>query len=62
MVLNPSNDPLSHLKPPEEFEDIMQMVEWLILVESKLQPHPLIVGSSSNVTKELADIKVSADL
>ena len=58
-MLYPSNDSLSHLTPPEEFEDMIQMVEWLILVESKLQPRPLLVGQTADIKKELADIKVN---
>ena len=34
------------------------MVEWLILVESKLQPHPMIVGDTTNVTRGLHGLKV----
>ena len=40
------------------FEDIHQMTEWLILMESKLQPHPLTVGDVAQVKSALDDIEV----
>jgi hypothetical protein len=56
IMLNPS-DTISHLEPPDQFEDMTQMMEWLILVESKLQPHPLPVGDTSIIKKQLTSIK-----
>ena len=45
-------------KPPLDFEDVSQMVEWLILIESKLQPQKIIVGDFVHLKKLLKDIQV----
>ena len=52
------DDPISHIKPPEKFDEIGHMVEWLILVESKMQPRPLSVGDTSDIKRELEDLNV----
>lgn len=44
-------------KPPSEFEDISQMVEWLILIESKLQPTRLSVGDFVHLKRLLRDFQ-----
>ncbi len=43
--------------PQEEFEDLSQMLEWLILIESKLQPVVLIVGDFVHLKKQLRDLQ-----
>lgn len=53
------DDPMSHIKPPEKFDEIGHMVEWLILVESKMQPRPLSVGDTLDIKRELEDLNVS---
>ncbi len=58
MTIQPSEDLLTHLKPPEVFDDIHQMTEWLILMESKLQPYPLIAGNVTQVESALDDVEV----
>ena len=45
-------------KAPQEFEDPSQMVEWLILLESKLQPERLVVGDYLHVRNSLNDLQV----
>ena len=44
-------------KPPSEFEDISQMVEWLILIESKLQPARLSIGDFVYLKRLLRDFQ-----
>lgn len=58
VTIQPSVDSLTHLKPPDMFEDISQMTEWLILVESKLQPNPLDVGNTTQVKNILDEVEV----
>ena len=43
--------------PQSEFEDLSQMLEWLILIESKLQPVVLIVGDFVHLRKRLRDLQ-----
>ena len=43
-------------KPPSDFEDAAQMVEWLILIESKMQPVILTVGDLTHLKKLLRDL------
>ena len=43
------------LQPPGEFEDITQMIEWLILIESKLQPSVLTIGDFPHLKKTLRE-------
>ena len=59
VALLPPTSTASHLRPPEEFEDISEMVEWLILVESNLQPQPLTVPDTEQVKSMLKEILVS---
>lgn len=47
---------------PQEFEDPLQMVEWLILLESKLQPEKLVVGDYLHVHRALRDVQVDLPL
>ena len=54
--------PLPHgfsLQAPSEFEDASQMLEWLILVESKLQPEKIIIGDFVQVRSMLRELQVS---
>jgi hypothetical protein len=44
-------------KPPSDFEDISQMVEWLILIESKLQPTCISVGDFVHLKRLLRDLQ-----
>ena len=44
---------------PVEFDDAAQMVEWLILIESKLQPEQIVVGNFVRLRKSLRDLQVS---
>ena len=60
MTIQPTEDSLTHLKPPDMFEDISQMTEWLILMESKLQPNPLEVGNTAQVKSALDEVEVFA--
>ena len=48
----------SSLLAPPEFEDVAEMVEWLILVESKLQPERLVVGDFVQLKRKLRDLLV----
>ena len=45
---------------PSEFEDVSQMVEWLILIESKLQPERMVVGDFLQMRRMLRDLQVSS--
>lgn len=47
------------LRPPEAFEDIAQLMEWLIVVESSLQPKLLRVTDTEQVKRILKEILVS---
>jgi len=42
-------------QPPEEFEDISQMLEWLIHIESRLHSVKLTVGDFARLKKALRD-------
>lgn len=44
-------------QPPTEFEDISQMVEWLILIESKLQPVRISIGDFVHLKRILRDLQ-----
>ncbi len=44
-------------KPPSDFEDISQMLEWLILIESKLQPVTIAIGDLTRLKKTLRDLQ-----
>lgn len=44
-------------QPPSEFEDVSQMLEWLILIESKLQPVVITVGDFVHLKKLLRDLQ-----
>jgi len=44
-------------QPASEFEDISQMLEWLILIESKLQPVVITVGDFVHLKKLLRDLQ-----
>ena len=44
------------------FENVGEMMEWLILVESKLQPRPLVVGDTTKLRTLLDEILVSSFL
>lgn len=44
-------------KPPSEFEDVTQMVEWLILIESKLQPTRISIGDFVHLKRLLRDLQ-----
>ena len=48
----------TNLQAPHEFEDVMQMTEWLILVESKLQPERITVGDFTQMRRLLRDLQV----
>lgn len=53
--------PLPHdfsLQAPAVFEDASQMLEWLILVESKLQPERIIIGDFVQVRSVLRELQV----
>ena len=43
---------------PQEFEDPLQMVEWLIMLDYKLQPERLVVGDFLHVRRALQDLQV----
>ena len=60
-LLPPVQD-TNHLKPPDEFDDISEMVEWLILIESNLQPQPLRVPDTEQVKGILKEILVSPSI
>ena len=49
----------NHLKPPDEFDNISEMVEWLILLESNLQPQQLRIPDTEQVKGILKEILVS---
>lgn len=44
-------------QPPSEFEDVSQMIEWLALIESKLQPAVIVVGDFVHLKKLLRDLQ-----
>ena len=44
-------------QPPSDFEDISQMLEWLMMIESKLQPHSIVVGDFMHLKKTLSDLR-----
>ena len=58
MVSAPSTQTSTNLQAPHEFEDVMQMTEWLILVESKLQPERITVGDFTQMRRLLRDLQV----
>ena len=43
---------------PGEFEDAAQMAEWLILLESKLQPERITVGNFVQLRRMQRDLQV----
>ena len=43
-------------QPPGEFDDMAQMTEWLILIESKLQPARISIGDFVHLKKLLRDL------
>lgn len=43
-------------QPPGEFDDMAQMLEWLILIESKLQPARISIGDFVHLKKLLRDL------
>ena len=47
------------LQAPTRFEDVSQMVEWLILIESKLQPEKMVVGDFSQLRGMLHMLQVN---
>ncbi len=47
------------LQAPSEFEDIAQMIEWLILIESKLQPDKMVGGDIVQMKGMLRELMVS---
>ena len=57
LVTSPTGSSNS-FQPLAEFEDISQMIEWLILIESKLQPQRLVVGDLLHLRKQLRDLKL----
>ena len=54
----PCTQTSSSFQAPPEFEDVMQMIEWLILLESKLQPEKIIVGDFVQLRRLLRDTQV----
>jgi len=58
----PSTQTSSSFQAPPEFEDVMQMIEWLILIESKLQPEKITVGDFVQLRKLLRDIQVQESI
>ena len=48
----------STLQAPARFEDAAQMVEWLILIESRLQPEKIVVGDFSQLRSLLRLVQV----
>lgn len=46
-------------EPPTEFDDIQQMVDWLTMLDYKLQPKPIIVGDVKQIRRSLQDLQVS---
>ena len=58
LVSAPCTQTSSNLQAPQEFEDVMQMMEWLILVESKLQPERITVGDFTQTRRLLRDLQV----
>ena len=59
-LMSPTTPQSQCFLAPQEFEDPLQMVEWLILLESKLQPEKLIVGDFLHIRKALRDVQVSS--
>lgn len=59
LVTTPTSGVGGSLKfqPPSEFEDISQMVEWLTMVESKVQPAVIVVGDFMHLKKLLRDLQ-----
>ena len=60
-LMSPTTPQSQCFQAPQEFDDPLQMVEWLILLESKLQPEKLIVGDFLHVRKALRDVQVRCD-
>ena len=58
----PSTQTSSSFQAPPEFEDVMQMIEWLILIESKLQPEKITVGDFVQLQELLRDIQVQESI
>ena len=58
MVSAPCTQTSSDLQAPQEFEDAMQMMEWLILIESKLQPERITVGDFAQMRRLLRNLQV----
>ena len=52
----------SFQQAPSEFEDVMQMIKWLILIESKLQPEKITVGDFVQLRNLLTDIQVQESI
>ena len=45
-------------EPTAEFDDIHQMVDWLTMLDFKLQPKPIVVGDVKQIRRCLQDLQV----
>ena len=57
-LMSPTTPQNRFFQAPQEFEDPSQMVEWLIMLDFKLQPERMVVGDFLHVRRALHDIQV----
>lgn len=60
--MSPTTPQSKFFQAPQEFDDPLQMVEWLILLDFKLQPERLVVGDYLHVRRTLRDLQVDIHL
>ena len=49
---------LAQFLSPPDFEDEAQMIEWMILVESRLQPQEITVGDFRQLRRQQRELQV----
>ena len=49
---------LAQFLAPPDFEDEAQMIEWMILVESRLQPQQITVGDFRQLRRQQRELQV----